>query len=229
MENIAKKLGTRNLRKCLPAPNRKEWRSQGAVRRPATIGVPAKAASQSQPYSGGQDSWVTTGAPPCHCGESYVTCPVWNSVWREVPTIVALPILPIEGPAALSMVPWQVVKLSVHWGLAQDVMLWAKVEEDSIWFALTIFKNKQTKTLRWLDHYTTLPTVGSLMGVWISLNILSKHPCSLFWWRIPSVYVLQQSLTGRTQPLCLLSSCFSTACHSLGSQSVSKKTPWLSE
>ena len=99
-ENIAKKFGKRNMSKCLPAANRKEWRSQSDVGRPATVGVSAKSASQASPVQ-------RPGFLGHHWG-------FLQLLWRKLKdmsclnfgvkrstTTIALPILLTEGPAAL--------------------------------------------------------------------------------------------------------------------------------
>lgn len=95
-------------------------------------------------------------------------------------------------------------------------------------FGLRLRYLKTNKQKHWVGGITspTLSRVGSLTGEQISSHILSHHPCSIFRWRIQSVYVLTWSLTGGAQPLCLPRSWFFffTSWRSLGSQHVSKKT-----
>ena len=117
MENFAKKFGKRTIRERLPAADRKEGRSQ-SVRRGVVVagesgtgGVWAKAAGQSQPYSGGRDPWVTTGASP-------------RLSWRELNLLrkrrthrnCSAHLTNSGASGLVKIAPWQVVKLSGHKG-----------------------------------------------------------------------------------------------------------------
>ena len=160
-KNMAERFGKRHVSAFLLQRRRSRRTQPGGGRHCGSVG---KAGGHSSREGTSQ---ATLGAPQAHAP------PAWTSVWGEHPPQSLCSSSPWEGPAALQLVQWQMVKPTGH--KAWPYMSPYQPRWERAWFGLHLQyfkKQNQTKTVSSIDHlhYFIISLISSRMSDgWVNL------------------------------------------------------------